>query len=113
MVEGPGLFQLRLLHREPAALMEVLQVTPQQPVHQGAQHVAAGRHRHQRPGRIGLGQQQPDQQCFRLQGQQGGGAECGEEQAQVAGECQHACVSEMRGASVASGWGGNKPAWSR
>ncbi|MCY1451079.1 hypothetical protein D9M71_679270 [compost metagenome] len=86
----------------------MLHIAPQPPVHQRAQHVAEGGHRHQCPGWMRLGQQQAHQHRLGLQRQQGGGAEGGEEQAQVGGGCQHACVSETGGASVAADEGQDK-----
>lgn len=70
-------------YREPATLAEAFEVQAQPPIQRRAGDVAEGGSQQQECCLVALGQQQPGQRGFRLQGEQGGGAEGQGAQAQV------------------------------
>ncbi len=83
LVMAAGLVQLPGVDRKPAPRLEVLHPAPQPPVDQRAEHVAQGRNAQQQPQAVMPAEQQADQHRFRLQGQEGGGAEMPRRTAQV------------------------------
>jgi len=61
-------------HRKPAALAKAFEVGAQPPVQRRTRDIAQRRGQQQERRGIALGEQQPGQGRFRLQGQQGGRA---------------------------------------